>query len=382
MFNFTFYNPVKIVFGKGSIAKLPELLPSSGKIMLLYGGGSIKKNGVYDQVIAGLKGFSTIEFSGIEPNPEYETCMKAVELARKENVDFLLAVGGGSVADAVKFIAAAIPFKGDPWTLLSDRLPITKAVPLGVIITLPATGSEMNGNSVISRRAIDQKRDIASPALYPQFSILDPETTYTLPTRQVINGIVDAFVHTTEQYLTYPVDAPLQDRQAEAILLTLIEEGPKVLKNPKDYDSRANIMWAATNALNYLIACGVPQDWVTHMIGHEITAFFGLDHAQTLAIVLPALWTHQKELKKEKLIQYGRRVWNLSGTDDEIADAAITRTREFFESLGQPTRLSAYKIPVAETKKVVDALAARHFVGGERKNITSKEVQEILTLAE
>ena len=382
MLNFSLYNPVHIVFGKGEIAKLPELLPQGAKVLFVYGGGSIKKNGVYDQVVNGLKGFSFVEFAGIEPNPEYETCMKAVALARKEGITFLLAVGGGSVADAVKFIAAAIPFSGDPWTLLSENAPCVDALPLGVVMTLPATGSEMNAFAVISRRAINQKLALHSPLLHPKFSILDPATTFTLPRQQLVNGIVDTFVHTTEQYVTYPENAVLQERQAEAILLTLLEEGPKVLEQPDDYDARANFMWAATSALNSIISCGVPQDWATHMIGHEVTAFFGLDHAQSLAVVLPALWTHQKEHKKEKLAQYGRRVWQLSGSDDTVADAAIAKTREFFESLGAPTRLSAYKIAVADTHKVVDALTARNFKGGERGTITGAVVGEILALAE
>lgn len=382
MLNFSLYNPVHIVFGRGEISKLPDLLPDGAKVLLVYGGGSIKKNGVYDQVIKGLKGFSHIEFSGVEPNPEYETCMKAVELARKENITFLLAVGGGSVADAVKFIAAAIPFAGDPWKLLSESAPFSEALPLGVVMTLPATGSEMNAFAVISRRSMNKKLGLHNPLVHPKFSILDPETTFTLPKRQLVNGIIDTFIHTTEQYVTYPESAALQERQAEAILLTLIEEGPKVLNNTDDYDARANFMWTAASALNSLISCGVPQDWATHMIGHEVTAFFGLDHAKALAVVLPALWTHQKENKKEKLAQYGRRVWNLTGNDDAVADAAILKTRDFFENLGAPTRLSAYNITVADTRKIVDALSARNFKGGERGNITGEAAGEILALAE
>lgn len=382
MRNFSLYNPVHIVFGKGEISKLPELLPKGAKVLLVYGGGSIKRNGVYDQVVNGLKGFPHLEFSGIEPNPEYETCMKAVELARKEKVNFLLAVGGGSVIDAVKFIAAAIPFKGTPWALLSENAPCGEAVPLGVVLTLPATGSEMNPHAVISRRATSQKLTLSNPLLYPKFSILDPETTFTLPKQQLVNGIIDTFVHALEQYVTYPEDAPLQERQAEAILLTLIEETPKILGAQNDYAARANFMWAAASALNSTISSGVPQDWATHMIGHELTAFFGLDHAQSLAVILPALWTHQKENKKEKLAQYGRRVWNLSGSDNEVADAAIAKTREFFEKLGVPTKLSAYNITLADTRKIVKALSARKVKEGERGNITGAAAGEILALAE
>ncbi len=383
MLNFTYFNPVKIVFGKGSIAELPKVLPSPKKVMMVYGGGSIKRNGVYDQVISGLKGVEFIEFSGIEPNPEYETCMKAVDLARREKVDFVLGVGGGSVADAAKFIALAIPFEGkEPWDILLGD-PLKTALPVGVIITLPATGSEMNNKGVISYRARDRKLSFTNDLAYPLFSILDPEVTFSLPTRQTINGIVDAFIHTTEQYLTYPVNSPLQDRQAEAILLTLIEEGPKVLANPKDYDARANIMWAATNALNGLIGCGAPGDWASHAIGHELTALFGVDHGQSLGVVMPALLKYLKEAKKAKLAQYGRRVWGLSGSnDDALADQAISRTIAFFEEIGMPTRLSAYGIARESYGKVAESLGKRERQFGEHMNIGPQEVPAILALAE
>ena len=313
MLNFTYHNPVQIVFGKGSIAELPKLVPAEAKMLLTYGGGSIKRNGVYEQVTPRPAGRRMIEFGGIEPNPRYETCLKAVELARAEGVEFLLAVGGGSVVDGTKFIAAAVPYKGkDPWDMLTNwiRVP-ANPLPLGCVLTLPATGSEMNGGAVISRNATQEKLYFVSPRTFPRFSILDPETTYSLPPRQTANGIVDALVHTTEQYLTYPADAPLQDRQAEAILLTLIEEGPKALADPQNYAVRANLMWCATQALNGLIGCGVPQDWTTHMIGHELTALYGIDHAQSLALVLPGTLRHQRQRKRAKLLQYAQRVWNL-----------------------------------------------------------------------
>ena len=296
MLNFTYYNPVQSVFGRGSIAELPKVMPACEKVLLTYGGGSIKRNGVYEQVHAALKGRRLLEFGGIEPNPRYETCMKAVELARAEGVDFLLAVGGGSTIDGTKFIAAAVPYKAkDPWDMLTNwaRVP-ANPLPLGCVLTLPATGSEMNGGAVVSRESTNEKLFFHSPHVFPRFSILDPETTYSLPARQTANGVVDAFVHTTEQYLTYPADAPLQDRQAEAILLTLVEEGPKALADPQNYAVRANLMWCATQALNGLIGCGVPQDWTTHMIGHELTALYGIDHAQSLAIVLPGVLQHQQ----------------------------------------------------------------------------------------
>lgn len=297
MNNFTYCNPVKIVFGKGTIAGLPELLPADGTVLLLYGGGSIKRNGVYDQVTRALHGKSWMEFGGIEPNPLHETCRQAITLARKERIGFLLAVGGGSVLDATKYIAAGCKYDGDPWDILSKGAEVKSALPLGCVLTLPATGSEMNDAAVISRASTREKLCFISPKVMPQFSILDPETTFSLPRRQTVNGIVDAYVHVTEQYVASPCNAPLQDRQAEAVLLTLVEEAPKILVKPSDYDVRANLMWAATNALNGLIGCGVPQDWATHMIGHELTAFYGIDHAPSLAVVLPSLWRHTQPAK-------------------------------------------------------------------------------------
>lgn len=382
MNNFTFHNPVRILFGKGQIANIAAEIPADAKILLTYGGGSIKQNGVYDQVMAALAGRQVDEFGGIEPNPRFETLMHAVEKIRAEGHDFLLAVGGGSVADATKFIAAAVPFEGDPWTILAKRAPVTSALPLGVVLTLPATGSEMNTFAVVTKWETREKLSFGSPLVSPKFSVLDPETTFTLSPRYIGNGIVDAFTHTVEQYLTYPADAPLQDRQAEAILATLIEEGPKTLSNPTDYTSRANFMWAATNALNGLIGAGVPQDWATHMIGHELTALHGLDHAQTLAIVLPGVLRVKSEAKKEKLLQYGARVWGVTtGSDDERITATIEKTRAFFESVGVPTRLSAYNIQKDAIPALVDKLASHGPVRlGERRDIGVSEVEQILNL--
>jgi len=385
MENFEFYNPVRICFGKGEIAKLASLVPKGEKILLTYGGGSIKKNGIYNQVIAALKGFTLIEFGGIEANPHYETLMKAVAVVRHEKIGFLLAVGGGSVLDGTKFIAAAALWDGaDPWEILSKRyeVNVTKVVPLGAVLTLPATGSEMNGNAVVTRWETKEKMAFNSPLVKPQFSILDPEVVFSLPAIQVANGIVDAFIHVIEQYLTYPVNSPIQDRFAESIMITLIEEGHKVLANRNDYDSAANFMWAATMALNELIGAGVPQDWGTHMIGHEITAFHGIDHAQTLAIVLPGMMQVKRVNKKEKILQYGERVWKISkGTDDERIDAAISKTVDFFESVGIKTKLSDYGIGEAIITKIVDRFVSRGMVAmGERGDLTPKDVARILEL--
>ncbi|MCE1197554.1 MAG: iron-containing alcohol dehydrogenase [Marinilabiliales bacterium] len=385
MQNFDFFNPVNILFGKGQIGKLSQLVPAGTKVMIAYGGGSIFSNGVYDQVKLALQGFDTVEFGGIEPNPHYETLMKAVEIVKKEAVGFILAVGGGSVLDGVKFIAAAACWEGaDPWDFLAQRsrLTATKAIALGSVLTLPATGSEMNSTAVVTRVSTQEKLAFASRAVMPKFSILDPTVVFSLPDKQIANGIVDAFVHVIEQYLTYPVNAPIQDRFAESILLTLAEEGPKVMANKRDYDAAANFMWAATMALNGLIGCGVPQDWATHMIGHELTAFHNIDHARTLAIVLPGLMKVKRENKKEKLLQYGERVWGVvSGTEEERIDATIAQTVSFFESVGIPTTLSAYGIGEEFIPVVCDRFAARGFTGiGERGDLTIPQIAEVLKL--
>ena len=382
MNNFQYHNPVRIIFGKGQMAQLPKQIPASAKIMMTYGGGSIFKNGVYEQVKSALKEYDVIEFGGIEPNPTYETLMKAVEIARKEGVNFLLSVGGGSVLDGTKFIAAAIPFEGeDPWHILSQRAKIKKAIPLGAVLTLPATGSEMNYYAVISRSETQEKKGMGNPLVYPQFSILDPETAFSLPPRQIANGIADAFTHVMEQYMTYPVHAEMQDRMAEAVLLTLIQEGPKMMDNPTEYDAVANVMWAATMALNGLLAAGVPTDWATHQIGHELTALHGIDHARTLAVVLPHLLAFKKEAKREKLVRYAKNVWQLSGSEEELTEKAIQKTADFYASLGIPTKASAYEIGKDTVEKVVTRFVDRGMNFGEHADITPEAVGEILALS-
>jgi NADP-dependent alcohol dehydrogenase len=382
MENFAFYNPVKILFGKGQIANIAAEIPVEAKILVTYGGGSIKANGVYEQVKAALTGRTFLEFGGIEANPHLETLLKAVELIRAEGVDFLLAVGGGSVVDGTKFIAAAVPFEGDPWDILAKHAPIKAAIPFGAVLTLPATGSEMNTSSVVTKWETQEKLFFSSPLVFPKFSVLDPETTFSLPPRQVSNGIVDAFTHVMEQYLTYPVNAPLQDRMAESILQTLIEEGPKTLLDLRDYESRANVMWCATMALNGLIGAGVPQDWATHMIGHELTALHGLDHAQTLAIVLPNMLTIKRDRKRDKLLQYAERVWGLVDGDEDVRiDRAIQKTRDFFESVGVHTKLSDYGVGLDVIPLITDRFEKRGFVAlGEHQDVTPKVVEQILAL--
>jgi NADP-dependent alcohol dehydrogenase len=381
MNNFVFYNHTKVLFGKGQIAALSVEIPSDAKILLLYGGGSIKSNGIYDQVIEALDGFDYYEFGGIEPNPSYETCMKALDVIEENDIDYLLAVGGGSVVDGAKFIAAAYLFDGDdPWDILAHNEEVKEALPLGVVLTLPATGTEMNGNSVITRIEYKEKLAFGSPEVLPLFAVLDPTVIESLPERQIGNGIVDAFVHVMEQYLTYPVDAKLQDRMAESILLTLIEEGPKVFNDTNNYNAGANFMWAATMALNGLIKCGVPEDWSSHLIGHEITALHGIDHARTLAIVLPGVMNVMRESKKAKIVQYASRVWGIQGDDEQqVVDQAIAKTVEFFESLGLKTRLRDYKIPTPSIDEIVERMEERGFVNiGENKLIGINEIRKIL----
>ena len=384
MLNFEYYNPVKIIFGKDTIAKLAEEIPQDEKIMLLYGGGSIFKNGVHQQVTHALKDHQIVEFGGIEPNPHYETCMRAVDQIRESGTTFLLAVGGGSVVDATKFISAAAcyPSEKDPWEFMEGPTEkVERALPIATVITLPATGSEMNCNAVITRHETCEKRFFGNPNVYPKFSILDPQVTFSLPDRQTANGIVDAFIHVAEQYMTFPVNAPLQDRQAEAVLATLIEEAPKVMDNPDDYDARANIMWAASHALNFIICCGVPQDWTAHMIGHEITAEYGIDHARTLALVAPAIWRHEKARKHDKLLQFAERIWKITeGPDDQRIEQAITYTEKFFNSLGVATRQDGYNLPGDFEEVITQRVGKLGFKMGEHADIGQPEAERILAM--
>jgi len=384
MKNFEFHNPTKIVFGSDTVAKLSTLVPESARVLILYGGASAEKTGTLAEVRAALGQRSVQEFGGIEPNPSYETLMRAVEQVRREKLDFLLAVGGGSVIDGTKFVAAAALYDGVAWEIAErGGANIVQALPFGTVLTLPATGSEMNKGGVVTNKATQAKLSFHSPLLYPQFSILDPSKTFTLPTKQVANGLVDAFVHTTEQYLTYPVQARVQDRFAEGLLQTLVEIAPQAVASPDDYETRANLMWTATLALNGLIGAGVPQDWATHMIGHELTALYDIDHARTLALVLPALLDVQREQKRGKLLQYGERVWNIdSGSDEERIDAAIAHTRAFFEGLGIPTRLSAYQLGQEAVEAVLAQLEAHGMTAlGEHRDIDLTRSRRILEAA-
>ena len=379
MQNFSFYNPVKIIFGQGTISKLSKELPQSSKIMLIYGSGSIKKNGVYQQVYDVLKDFVTVEFSGIEPNPHFETCMKCVEKIKAENVDFLLAVGGGSVIDATKFIAAAAKFNGDAWKIMTGEGRVNEALPFGTVLTLPATASEMNKGAVITKAETREKLAFHSEKVYPKFSILDPETTYTLPKIQIANGIIDTFVHVTEQYLTTNENAKIQDYFAESILKVLIEESKIVFENPTDYDCRANLMWAATWGLNGWIGQGNIEDWATHIIGHELTAFHEIDHGQTLAIVLPGVMKIMQGEKREKILQMGKNVFGIKEIDeDKIINLTINAVDEFFQSLGIKTHLNDYNVGNETITKIVERFKEREWLLGEHENIDSEIVEIIL----
>lgn len=384
MLNFSFENQTRIHFGEGQIATLSTEIPKEAKVLVVYGGGSIKNNGVYDQVVNALKDHTWFEFSGIEPNPKYDTLMKAQAMIKEHDIDYLLAVGGGSVADGCKFIAAAALFTGDdPWDILSKQQPIERALPIGVVLTLPATGSETNTNAVVTRDG--NKLPFSSSAVRPKFAVLDPAVTLSLSDRQISNGVVDAFIHTMEQYLTYNVNAKVQDRFSEGLLQTLIEEGPKALQpeTKENLEVRANIMWSATMALNGLIGAGVPQDWSTHMIGHELTGAYEIDHARTLSIVLPAVMKVRRAAKHEKLLQYAERVWHITqGSEEQKIDQAIGLTEDFFQQMSMPVRLSDIELGAADIDVLMANLEAHGMVAlGEKQEINLEISRQILEQA-
>ena len=385
MNNFEFKNPTKIIFGKDSIKKLENEIPKDAKVLLLYGGGSIKKNGIYDQVKKALAKVDIIEFGGIPANPEYAVLMDALKVIKDEKITYLLAVGGGSVIDGTKFLSSAALYEGDtPWDILSKNIRTEKGMPFGTVLTLPATGSEMNSGAVITRKETKEKLSMQGPGLFPEFSILDPRVISSIPQRQLANGLMDAFTHVLEQYMTYPTEALLQDRFAESILQTIIEVAPKVLKDPTDYKAASNFMWSCTMALNGLIQKGVPTDWAVHAIGHELTALFGIDHARTLAVIAPSHYKFNFEAKKEKLAQYAERVWNITdGNTDDKAYAAIERTVAFFHELGIDTKLSDYTKDYEGTaEKIAQRFTDRGWLGlGEHQSLSPNKVEKIVKMA-
>lgn len=380
MNNFVFQNPTKLIFGKGEIKRLSKLIDKNKKILITYGGGSIKRNGVYEQVMQALEGYDIVEFSGIEANPDYSTLMKAVDICKTQNIDFILAVGGGSIIDGTKFIATAAKFEGeDAWDILSKKGKLPKPMDFASVLTLPATASEMNNGAVISRRDRQEKLAFHNPEGYPKFSILDPDVVLTLPAKQISNGIVDIYAHTLEQYLTTCLDTKVMDRWAESLLLTLIDEAPELLRENPSYDSRANFMLTATMGLNGFISMGVDEDWATHMIGHELTALCGLDHGETLAIVHPGVMDIMRKEKHGKLLQYARRVWNITIENEEQAiDEAIERTENFFRSIGKKTRLSEYGIGDDVIETIVERFKQRGWNVGEHGIVTPEKARLIL----
>ena len=377
--NFIFRNPVKLIFGEGEIARLKKEVKTGTKVMMTYGGGSIRKNGVYEQAMENLKHCEVIEFSGIEANPDYDTLIKAIEICKNEKIDFLLAVGGGSVIDGTKFIAAGVNYDGDPWDFIIGKAAVPSSIPFGCVLTLPATASEMNNGAVISRRSRNEKFAFHSPTGFPVFSILDPKTIYSLPKKQVSNGLIDTYIHTVEQYMTTPNSLKLMDRFSEGILQTLIEIAPKVMADEMSYEAAANFMISATMALNGFTSMGVDQDWATHMIGHELTALHGLDHGTTLAIVYIGTMDILRKPKEVKLLQYAERVWGISeGNVDERIEAVIQKTEAFFNSLGQATRLSDYGIGEDTIVEIVKRFRERTWKLGENGIVTAEVAELIL----
>ena len=385
MNNFEFKNPTKIIFGKDKIANLAKEIPANAKILMLYGGGSIKSNGIYDQAKNALSAFEVVEFGGIPANPEYAVLLEALQIIKTQKITFLLAIGGGSVIDGTKFLSAAAVYEGEtPWEILTGGKPILKGMPFGAVLTLPATGSEMNSGFVLTRKETKEKLASGGPALYPQFSILDPQVVSSIPQKQIANGLADAFTHVLEQYMTYPSDSLLQDRFAESILQTLVEVAPAILKNASDYNAASNFMWSCTMALNGLIGQGVPQDWAVHMMGHELTALFGIDHARTLAIIAPSHYRYNIETKKDKLAQYAERVWGVTeGTTEEKAKAGIDKTEDFFHSLGIKTKLSEYTSDYAGTAEIVSKrFTDRGWLGlGEHRKLAPADAAKIIEMS-
>ena len=378
MNNFQYYNPVRIVFGEGQIEQLSDLVPTDARVLITYGGGSAERTGTLDEVRTALSANGNrevFEFGGIEPNPEFVTLLKAADQVNEHNIDFILAVGGGSVIDGSKFVALVSSLKEDDGTVSREKAwdaligytkELDSAVDLGAVLTIPATGSEMNSGGVVNYSERQAKLPFGNPLAFPKFSILDPAKTLTLPDSQVMNGIADAFVHVMEQYLTYPVNAKVQDAFAESLLKILIEEGHAVKADPNNMETRKNIMWTATMALNGLIGTGVPQDWTTHMIGHELTSLHAIDHARTLTIVLPSVMRELKDSKKDKLLQYARNVWNIEAnnnqSDDEVIEAAIVRTEDFFRDLGLPVSLADAELDDSAIDPIIEQLEAHKMV--------------------
>jgi alcohol dehydrogenase YqhD (iron-dependent ADH family) len=386
MHGFQFHNPTKIIFGEGTVDQLADhVKPYGNKILLVYGGGSIKKSGLYEQVIAQLKTIGAViyELSGVEPNPRLTTVQKGIALCRENGIEFLLAVGGGSVIDATKAIAAGVPYEGNVWDFFSNKATIQKALPLGTVLTLSATGSEMNGSSVVSHWEEKQKRGMGSIHVYPQFSILDPTLTYSVPRDQTVNGIVDIMSHVFEQYFSQTEHTPLQERLCESILLTVIENSGPALELPKNYEARANLMWCGTMALNGgLISVGMQNDWSSHGIEHEVSAIYDIPHGAGLAIIFPNWMKYVYKLRLDRFVQFAERVWHIDSagkSPEEAALAGIEATRDFFTRIGAPSRLAEYQIGSEHLDKMAEE-AVRYGPIGSFKQLNKSDVKVILEM--
>jgi len=383
MNDFQFYNPVKVNFGKDSLELLPEMLQPYKNILLLYSENVIKDIGLYDRLMTHLDGKNILEYNGIKANPAYEDCMECVEMIRQNPVDLILAVGGGSVIDGGKFISAAAPFKGDdPWDMLAKEEPIQDTVPLFAILTLAATGSEMNCNSIVSRNSTKEKLAFSNPKLYPVASFLDPTITFTLPPRQTANGIIDSFVHVLEQYLAVNEDTDLQDGLQEGLMKTIIKHAAVVKEDPKNYASRSALMWSASMAMNYIITAGTNGDWAAHMVGHELTSLYGIDHGMSVGIVMPALLDVMEEQKHQRLVLFAKNVWGLENdSEDELVSGAIQRLKDFIENVaGIELKLSNFNVADDAAEVIAKRFTDRGWVLGEQQNIDSETVLKIMDL--
>ncbi len=378
---FAYQNATQILFGQGQIEAIAKVIPADNRVLVVYGGGSIKKNGVYDQVVNALKDHQWQEFSGVEPNPTKETLDKAVEIVKADHIDFILAVGGGSVIDGCKYIAAAAHYDGDGWDILTGSHQVTSATPIGAILTLPATGSESNSGAVITKASTQDKLAFLTPFVQPAFAVMDPDVMKSLPDRQLVNGLVDAWVHVCEQYLTYNHGHMVQDGYAEVLLRNLKQLAEQFDQRDSD-EWRANLMWTANQALNGLIGSGVPHDWATHMIGHELTALWHVDHARSLAIVQPSLLRNQIEHKRAKLEKLGTEVFRLE-TGSDLAERTIDAIEALYNSLDVATQLTEHATDKQTAiDNVIEQLSKHGMVAlGEHQAITIEQSRKILESA-
>ncbi|WP_391559941.1 iron-containing alcohol dehydrogenase [Robertmurraya sp.] len=382
MDNFTFFNPTKLIFGKGTIEQLKVEVPQYGKkVLLVYGGGSIKRNGLYDQVLSLLKEVDVelFELSGVEPNPRISTVKKGVEICRNEGIDFLLAVGGGSVIDCTKAIAAGAKYDGDTWDLMTRKAVAKEALPFGTVLTLAATGSEMNSGSVITNWETNEKYGWGSAVTFPQFSILDPVNTYTVPRDQTVYGIVDMMTHVFEHYFHLTENTELQDRMCEGLLLTVMESAPKLLENLESYEHRATILYSGTMALNGMLSMGYRGDWATHNIEHAVSAVYDIPHGGGLAILFPNWMKHNLKVKPERFKKLAVRVFGVNAegkTDEEVGLEGIDKLREFWNSIGAPSRLADYDIDDSQ----IEVMADKAMVYGEFGNFTKLNKEDVMAI--